>query len=145
MKVCSLCGNEKDIKEFDKNKSKCDGLQSQCKLCRKPSTIKYYETHKEDQKNRVQKINLKNKNEIEQYIIKYLEQHPCVDCNEKDIIVLEFDHLKDKKNNIGSMMRSSFTAVKEEIEKCEVRCANCHRRKTAKIGNHYRYKYIVGE
>jgi hypothetical protein len=32
----------------------------------------------------------------------------------------------------------SIAKIKEEIEKCEVRCANCHRKVTAQRGNWYR-------
>jgi len=49
-------------------------------------------------------------------------------------MVLEFDHVRGTKSgNISEMMRGGFSwkRVLEEIEKCEIRCANCHRRKTA--------------
>ena len=68
------------------------------------------------------------------YVTAYLESHPCVDCGEPDIIVLEFDHVRGtKRNNIANMVRRySLEAIIAEIAKCEVRCANCHRRVTHK-------------
>lgn len=67
------------------------------------------------------------------YIWSYLRTNPCIDCGENDILVLEFDHMRDKYKEIGKMVsgRYSLIRVKFEIKKCEVRCANCHRRKTA--------------
>lgn len=66
----------------------------------------------------------------------YLKEHPCVDCDEKDIVVLEFDHIDSttKIDNVSTMItnRVSWSKILKEINKCEVRCANCHRRKTAK-------------
>jgi hypothetical protein len=65
--------------------------------------------------------------------IKYLETHPCIDCGEDDPIVLEFDHVRgEKKFNIADVTRNAVgrRTLEKEIEKCEVRCANCHRRKT---------------
>ena len=66
------------------------------------------------------------------YVYNYLLSHPCVDCGESDPIVLEFDHTKDKHKSMSDMVRQSYSIdkIKNEIEKCEVRCANCHRRKT---------------
>lgn len=56
----------------------------------------------------------------------------CVDCGEKNHIVLDFDHLKNKKYNISRMIHDGFSwkAILKEIEKCEVVCANCHRIRT---------------
>lgn len=59
----------------------------------------------------------------------------CVDCGFKaSSHALQFDHLPqfEKLFNIGPAIRSkSKEAVLAEINKCEVRCANCHAVKTA--------------
>lgn len=63
----------------------------------------------------------------------WLSKHPCVDCGESDPIVLEFDHVRgDKIGNVSDMVNScySWRRILEEIAKCVVRCANCHRRAT---------------
>ena len=77
-----------------------------------------------------------------EYLLEYLRQHPCVDCGETDIVVLEFDHLRDKLDNISAITREGYSLrkLKEEISKCEVVCANCHRRRTAKQFGWYRIK-----
>ena len=67
------------------------------------------------------------------YLIAYFLNHPCADCGEADPIVLEFDHLKDKAFNIGaSLSGRSWASILDEIAKCDVVCANCHRRRTAR-------------
>lgn len=60
----------------------------------------------------------------------------CVDCGyNKDAGALDFDHKPefDKKHNISVLARSNAhpDTLWSEIAKCEVRCANCHRVKTA--------------
>lgn len=68
---------------------------------------------------------------VTEYILDYFKTHPCADCGESDPIVLEFDHVKDKVKEVSKLRRAnSLDRVKLEIDKCEVRCANCHRRKT---------------
>jgi hypothetical protein len=48
-------------------------------------------------------------------------------------VVLEFDHLRDKLFSVGQdLSRRSWSSILAEIEKCEVVCANCHRRRTAR-------------
>lgn len=65
-------------------------------------------------------------------IRRYKLEHPCVDCGEEDPIVLEFDHRPgfEKSFNIGEARNFNLTKVMAEMSKCDVRCANCHRRKT---------------
>ena len=70
----------------------------------------------------------------------YLLNHSCIDCGEDDPIVLEFDHINpdDKSSSVAALIsRYSLNRLIAEIEKCEVRCANCHRRKTAAQLGHY--------
>ncbi len=75
----------------------------------------------------------------------YYKKHPCVDCGENDPVVLDFDHRVGEKKlrNVSNMMHwSCWDTIKKEIDKCDVRCANCHRRKTAKERNYYVNKLV---
>jgi hypothetical protein len=66
------------------------------------------------------------------YLIEYFRNHPCNDCGETDPVVLEFDHLNDKSFDIGQALPyRNWQSILDEIGKCEVVCANCHRRRTA--------------
>jgi hypothetical protein len=59
----------------------------------------------------------------------------CKDCGEKDPVVLDFDHVRgDKSFQLANAPQFGHTLepIKREIRKCEVRCANCHRRRTFK-------------
>ena len=63
-----------------------------------------------------------------------MSKKQCIDCGESDPIVLELDHVHGEKyRNVGDMMSGyGWKRILAEISKCEVRCANCHRRKTAR-------------
>jgi len=77
------------------------------------------------------------KDRVRAYIKAHLEANPCVDCGETDIVVLEFDHIGDDKQfSISDAVRHGYgmAKIKAEIAKCEVRCANCHRKKTYERG-----------
>jgi hypothetical protein len=76
------------------------------------------------------------------FIRNSLLSHPCVDCGEADPIVLDFDHVTGKKRKgVSDLAGQGFNieALKAEIAKCVVRCANCHRRRTAKQLGHYKW------
>jgi hypothetical protein len=67
-----------------------------------------------------------------QFVWDYLKQHPCR-CGESDPVVLEFHHADGKQGAISDMARCAFgiDRIKQEMLKCTVLCANCHRRETA--------------
>ena len=70
-----------------------------------------------------------------QYVYDYLLNHPC-SCGESDPAVLQFDHRdgSDKVKEISAASRNgwSIDRLQKEIDKCDVLCANCHSRRTAK-------------
>lgn len=71
----------------------------------------------------------------------YLSTHPCVDCGEADPVVLEFGHRdrNEKRADVGRLIHTStVNVVRAEIEKCDVRCGNCHRVRTARQLGWYR-------
>lgn len=141
MKTCTQCNITYADPElnFNKKASTKDGLDTSCKVCLKHRRKKIYQNNKEYyiEKGKRNKIVTVQRNR--DYIISYLKDHHCVDCGEDDILVLEFDHLDNKVNSISQMRCSPLKAIIKEIAKCEVRCANCHRRKTAKQFGHYKY------
>ncbi len=68
---------------------------------------------------------------------------PCVDCGEPDPIVLEFDHVRgEKRADVDSLITvgCSRALLLAEIAKCDVRCANCHRRRTAAARGYRRHR-----
>jgi Asp/Glu/hydantoin racemase len=79
---------------------------------------------------------------IQEIVFNYLSLNPCVDCGITDVVVLEFDHKSNKEFNIGEAIKqgTSHKRILNEITKCEVRCANCHKRKTHQDQNSWRYK-----
>jgi len=118
------------------------GRDPKCTRCHKESSDKHYLDNKEyyGNKGAHQKqvrwlINRKK-------LASYLQLHPCVGirfdgspCGESRIEVLEFDHLDgvDKISNITEVVRDwSWPRIEAEIAKCQILCANCHRRRTHK-------------
>ncbi len=143
-KVCSRCKillteTEFNWKYKDKRRS------SYCKSCSRLYCRSHY---KNNRLYYLEKAKLRNrivKNSHIEFIAHYLQSHPCVDCGESDILVLEFDHRErdNKISEVGLIMkkRNSLEKLKEEIAKCDVRCANCHRRKTEKESNSWKLRY----
>ena len=76
--------------------------------------------------------------ELQSLVADHLSTRSCADCGESDPLVLEFDHIDPatKRNTIHKLVSHahSWSAVLTEIERCDVRCANCHRRRTAATG-----------
>lgn len=79
------------------------------------------------------------------FIAHYLESAPCVDCGEADVVVLDFDHVGVKRYGVVELAyrEASIASLKREIGECEVRCANCHRRRTIIQQGHFRHHLIA--
>ena len=74
--------------------------------------------------------------ERDSYLAK-IKSLPCMDCNKQyPPICMDFDH-RDRTTKIDSIAHmgwcnSSLKRIKEEIKKCDLVCANCHRLRTQK-------------
>jgi len=138
LKRCCTCKQVKALSEFNRMKRSKDGRQGSCRDCNKAYHYAHWDRHMAQIRQRSERMVTGNKRRM----IQYLKAHPCVDCGETDIIVLEFDHLRDKTAEVIALMlqKHEWKRVTEEIAKCEVVCANCHRRRTAQRANTYRYR-----
>lgn len=115
-KFCPKCNKTKSHSEFHKRGMY---LMGYCKPCQR----EYSRNKKEKQR------------KIIRQIVSDAKNVPCTDCNKKHPYwAMDFDHInpKNKKNNIGTMMTQnvSIETILEEINKCEVVCALCHRYRT---------------
>lgn len=141
LKTCTVCKEPKLSIEFNKNKRKKDGLQTHCKICSKIRFNIYYNNNKLKHKTTITKRKKENIKLVQQHVYDYLKRLGCADCKENDPCCLDFDHVRGNKRDCLSRMVSnglSLNTIILEIDKCTVRCSNCHRKKTAKDFNWYR-------
>lgn len=131
---CNICEIEKPEEEFNfKNKSK--GVkQGKCKNCTKIYRKQYYDDNKNAALSYATKSNKNIRLRNQQYLWDNLKNNSCVDCGNDNPIVLEFDHLdvENKVIDVSTAARNGWSLenIQKEIDKCEIRCANCHRIKT---------------
>lgn len=139
-KTCSKCGLQRPINDFTFRSKEKKLRHSICTECNKIHKKQHYQNNKEYYKKKAAKRNAVIISENKNKMYSYLLEHPCVDCGEKDPIVLQFDHVRGKKRKAVSALMFGFSweTVEKEIRKCEVRCANCHQRKTVKQFGWYR-------
>jgi hypothetical protein len=141
-KICTKCKKEKTLDSFSfKSKAKNTKIAC-CKDCVKErDKIRYYDDVTSFRFKRRSESKIRRERNMK-FVISFLKTNPCIDCGEKNFICLEFDHRKqeDKLGIIANLVHySSLKKIKEEIDKCDVRCANCHKIRTAKQLGYYKY------
>jgi hypothetical protein len=89
-----------------------------------------------NQKYRLNKIEHRKKQfqKLRELVWRHKKLCGCVLCSNKDPRVLDYDHLdsSNKQEDISRMINrgNSIKTLKNEIRKCRILCANCHRIKT---------------
>jgi hypothetical protein len=135
MKKCNHCGVFKQHDEFYFRYKRLGIRSPTCKKCKAKFDRNYYQGRKEEHKETTKLQKAERRKVAQQFIINYLRDRSCVDCGERDIRVLEFDHVRGtKKMAISRMVANGYAiqSIQKELSKCEVRCGNCHRIKTTK-------------
>lgn len=91
-----------------------------------------YEKHREVVKERTRLRRQRLRDDNREKLEALLRASKCADCGDTDWVVLEFDHVTDDKSfNISTKMSDrTWEQLLEEIKKCEIVCANCHRKRT---------------
>ena len=131
MKTCSMCKEEKELSLF--NKKGANRTQPYCKPCDNKKSRERYANNKDTHSKNVYKRNKKIRKELSIYIKNIKENTPCADCKKYyPSYVMDFDHIIGKKiNNISILVNQlAKNILIEELKKCEVVCANCHRERT---------------
>ena len=90
----------------------------------------HYAKNKDYYKDKARERNKRLHPKLKAFVDRYKLFIGCVDCGYKDhAVALHFDHVKGEKfKDVSRMVRECYSLprIKDEIRKCEVRCANCH-------------------
>lgn len=141
-KICPGCGQERDAELDFSWKYKDRGIRNtRCRFCQSQVSKQHYKNNKQSYLDRARAREPLVAEDNQRKRAEYLSCHPCVDCGEADIRMLDFDHVRGKKSREISRMMNigcSWSTIKAEIAKCEVRCANCHRMRESKKNGSWR-------
>lgn len=142
LKICTHCGKSKELSDYSWKNQKKGWRHGFCKSCHSLYRKDHYAENKKKYLLKAREWNKKQTDFLRKFIYSYLSNHHCVDCGNKDIRVLDFDHEGKKLMGIAQMIRNchSIASVENEIKVCKVRCANCHRIKTFTKGNFWKSK-----
>jgi hypothetical protein len=133
LRRCGRCKLLKPVDQFAWRRKARAQLDNYCRPCRADYKGEHYAANRTRYIANALRRKKAIATERTKYLIAYFVEHPCADCGESDPLVLEFDHLGDKSFTIGVGLRDrSWQALLDEIAKCDVLCANCHRRRTAR-------------
>jgi hypothetical protein len=133
---CARCKERKPLDDFAMRRRRTGERDTYCRPCRSAYGKEHYAANR--QRYIDQAALRKNILATERvgFLLAYFKEHPCTDCGEDDPLVLEFDHVGEKAFNIAQgLLRRKWETLIAEIAKCEVVCANGHRRRTARRGN----------
>ena len=95
-------------------------------------------------KNRAERISSQRSTRVflKEFLRRYKQFKGCVVCGIKDWRVLDCDHINplNKSFKIGDVWKwsHSIKLLKEELRKCNIMCANCHRIKTIESKDYHR-------
>jgi hypothetical protein len=124
MKRCYACGETKTTDQFYPNRAQRDGLGTDCKKCRIAGERDRY-------------VRMRARMES-------LKDKPCMDCGGSfPVCCMDYDHRDPslKSFAVGQYHAiNSWTKMLEEISKCDLVCANCHRIRTQKQIDSGRFK-----
>lgn len=142
VRTCRVCGLSKPLMQFPLRSRAKETRQWICLQCQRTYTKGWYERSRDRTIAAARKRNISRRTRARSRA--GVVRSECVDCGETNPLLIDFDHLWDKHADVSYMIHAGFswTKIDTEIDKCAMRCANCHARKTARDIASYRTKAI---
>lgn len=133
---------------------RADGVRSRrrycdaCKVTRRASSIS---NHKENVRNGTVRLSsgaAARQRAAQLWLCVYLQDHPCIDCGETNIITLQFnprDPTAAKPRYVSEAVArgAPLEDVQAAVAACIVRCANCEAINKARASQGYRLQYLL--
>ena len=151
LRRCGRCGERKPVTDFAWRRKTKGQRHNMCRPCHAAYHREHYLANKHRYIKRARAQKELRRIERTLFLLEYFARHSCVDCGESDPVVLDFDHVDGKGEKAFEVARNfaerRWQDVLEEMEKCEVVCSNCHRKRTARRRNALRWalsRQLVG-
>ena len=141
--VCSKCKKEKEEHSFHNNKARHNGKSAYCISCDKQRKLEYSKTEKGRQASRRRsakyreehpektKASIQKYKEKKQQLVNEYKTYGCSICGyDKCLQALDLHHKdpQEKDSSVADLVcKAGIARVEEELSKCVVLCANCHR------------------
>lgn len=120
-KRCTKCGEMKPCAEFSPGRTR-DGLQSWCKRCKR-------EHGRDANRDRMRGYVSPQRRRNQAIVDEHKRRIGCR-CGERDPIALDLHHRDpdEKTATVAALMNGATALLIAEVAKCDVICANCHRK-----------------
>lgn len=130
--LCPRCERDLAEENFGWRTSERLRRKAYCKDCTRAYANDHYQKNRVKRLEQISSANKKTRLANLDRLSEYKAEQSCADCNERNPVVLEFDHLRDKVECVSIMARNGYRwdRILAEMGKCEVVCANCHRKRT---------------
>jgi hypothetical protein len=127
-KQCTKCREEKPLAEFPRDRSAKDGLHCYCRLCARAVTKRYEQTTTGAANTR--RNNNAHKARLQAMIDQIKECVGCQSCKGENVsVALDFHHLVSTEKAFTISKHScGWLRIVDEMNKCVLLCANCHRK-----------------
>ena len=138
LRPCRVCGQAKPLSQFPLRSKAKQTRQWICLVCQRDYSRHWYGLNTERAIAAAGKRNRERRRTAGAMVAAV--RVACVDCGITNPRLLDFDHLWDKRANVSYMVHAGMAlgTISREVDKCAIRCANCHARKTAREQGSYR-------
>ena len=122
-KVCNKCGEGAEHRGRRSNTRSSPFPESECIKCKTARNSRRYWNNRK-------------------FVDRYKRLKGCMSCGFSDPRALDFDHVvtEEKSFNIATRLHNNREVIKDEIRKCNVLCANCHRIKSVENGDRHNWR-----
>ena len=133
--ICIVCHQPKPVEDFPFRKKSTGIRRGHCKACKKRYDQDWYGRNEKAQKERTRLRNRRIQTENAKRVDEYKSSTPCMDCGGLfPACAMDFDHrdFLSKDSPVSDLRRSanSWSKITNEIAKCDLVCACCHRIRT---------------
>jgi len=125
-KFCNKCGNDKPVDDFAWKNKNLQKRASNCKACQKIMKDCHYQENREAY---IKKA-ARHRAAYAEWWKEFKATLSCEECGEDHPATIDFHHVRDKEITLANAIHQGWgkKRVMEEVAKCKVLCANCHRK-----------------